>query len=397
MEHKEDKIIDEIREILMNYELPYEEGAWESFNKGQEARLIEKQLVSGRSLWKLTVAAAAVLLLLLIKPLFKSNDLSNIQIDTAIVKTVEKEGLEAKSEIIALDPKAGSVNTITKDKPSDKESTPVESKSVKEIKILSDEPNVNLIAEVKRADSSTLIEKQLSGKNSESNNNSIIEPSVEAQGMISFNEDDGYDIKKEDNWRFGVELSSSFITDKVNFGAGLITEFKLSNKVSLATGVAFTKIDASNSIDPVGISSSTKKVGVESSMQALDIPLSVVYQVNNGFYASIGVSALTVLNENKAYQYETQTISESYVTDPKTGLQSTEYSIVREEYSAPTKETDLKGSSNIGYLNFSIGKKQSFYGKTQFLFEPFLKVPLGSLSNEEVRLMNGGLKIKLMF
>jgi len=201
----------------------------------------------------------------------------------------------------------------------------------------------------------------------------------------------------DDNWKFGIELSSSFISDKMNYGGGVFAERKLSDKISLTSGVAFTKINAANEIGPVGISSSTRKVGVEASMQALDIPLSIVYQVNDDFYASMGVSLLTVLDGNKSYQYETDVVSTSLVKDPKTGVESTVYSTVTRQYTEPVQELDSKGNDNIGYLNLSIGRKQNFYGKTKLLLEPFLKLPISKLSDEEVKLMNAGLKIKVMF
>lgn len=204
-------------------------------------------------------------------------------------------------------------------------------------------------------------------------------------------------LLSESKWKFGVELSSSLISDNTNFGAGLLTEFKVSDKLSFSTGITYTKIDISNAIEPIGISSSTRKVGVESSMQALDIPLSVVYQVNEGLYASIGVSSFTVLTENKAYQYEMDMVTEQTMINPDTGAESIEYTVVTKEFSEPTKDTDFKGHNNLGYLNFSVGKKQKLFGETQLIFEPFLKVPLGSLSNEDVKLMNTGLKLKLMF
>lgn len=182
----------------------------------------------------------------------------------------------------------------------------------------------------------------------------------------------------------------------MNFGAGLLTEFKISDKLSLATGIAYTKIDASNAMEPIAVSSSTRKVGMESSMQALDIPFSIVYQMNDGLYASIGISSFTVLTENKAYHYEMNVVTEQKAINPMTGAEFTEYTVVTKEFSEPTKDTDFKGHNNLGYLNFSVGKKQKLFGETQLIFEPFMKVPLGSLSNEDIKLMNTGLRLKLM-
>jgi len=410
MENKEDRIIEEIRDSLINYELPYEEGAWEKFREKQEDTeiiSISFKDIKGApfSIRKIMAVAASLILLLSIISVFKAYD-TDEQYETSRVvevKPVNKEG-DAKKQV--------SLPAIIQKETKNEEVKPhfqitayntqiVKQGVSKELKIDIEEKNIGIIT-VPKEKMPVLEEKEqhveIGDKQPDSNKKEIKPVPFESPTFLSANV--GNKENNSDNgetWKFGVELSSSFISDKMNYGGGVFTERKLSDKISLTSGLVFTKINADNEMKPVGISSSTRKVGVESSMQALDIPLSIVYQVSDGFYASMGVSLLSVLSEDKSYQYETDVVSESFVKDPKTGVESTVYSTVTRQYTEPVKEANSKGNDNIGYFNLSVGKRQSFYGKTQLLLEPFLKLPIGKLSDEEVKLMNTGLKIKVMF
>jgi len=394
MEYKEDKIVEEIIESLQNYELPYEEGAWESFREKHEKKegFSQRPLRPWNVLWKLTAVAAMIALLLVYSPWFYSGN-SKKSVKEKLVKTVlvpNKRNLQIGKR-------------IKKEKPKREESglfketdILIEGDNKENSRAENQKDDYSALATIEEKDLDKVPEKLLSDTNNSVQLNATPDVPLERIASLS-NKENVSHVPNENRWKFGIEIASSFSSDRMNFGGGVFTELKISNKISLGMGVAFTKIGASNDLGPIGVSSSTRKVGVESAMQAIDIPLSIVYQVNESFYASLGISSFTVLNENKTYQYETDIVSESFVTDPKTGLASTEYSVVTKEFSEPSKESHLKGNSNLGYLNFSVGKKQNFYGESQLLFEPFLKIPLGNLSNEEVKLMNAGLKLKLIF
>lgn len=386
MGQEDEKLIEEIRDFLINHEEPYEEGNWEIFcekYKKEEPTRIKKDIYSLGRIWKYTSVAAAIIFMMLMFPLFRVQlgDKEPEMVKNFPVSKIEKQNIVAgdndrqnikkeskqndKADLFPLTDKDISYEGI-------KETPPVLVKSLDKKELLN---------EWERP-----ITKPITIKKNSFDALALLPPSHGNTDLLS-----------ESKWKFGVELSSSLISDNTNFGAGLLTEFKISDKLSFSTGITYTKIDASNAIEPIGISSSTRKIGVESSMQALDIPLSVIYQVNKGLYASIGVSSFTVLTENKAYQYEMDMVTEQTTINPDTGAEYIEYTVVTKEFSETTKDTDFKGHNNLGYLNFSVGKKQKLFGKTQLIFEPFLKVPLGSLSNEDVKLMNTGLKIKLMF
>ncbi len=388
MEQEDKRITEEIRNLLINHEEPYEEGNWEIFcekYKREELTEVKKSVYPLTMIWKYTAVAAAIIFMMVMFPLFNAqveDGNKDLEItNNSLVPRIEKGNILSENIDATTSKKEDKPNGKTNFSPLILNEADEETKEVPPVL-------------VKNIDEKELVndwEKLIPDKR-------ITDKKNTADGLALLPLSHGNtDLLSESKWKFGVELSSSLISDNTNFGAGLLTEFKVSDKLSFSTGITYTKIDASNAIEPIGISSSTRKVGVESSMQALDIPLSVIYQVNEGLYASIGVSSFTVLTENKAYQYEMDMVTEQTTINPDTGAEFIEYTVVTKEFSEPTKDTDFKGHSNLGYINFSIGKKQKLFGETKLIFEPFLKIPLGSLSNEDVKLMNTGLKLKLMF
>lgn len=413
MENKRDRIIEEIRESLVNYELPYEEGAWERFREKQhEAELIPVRKIKEVPfihIGRIMAVAASLIFVISIVSVFRAYHSDNRLIVAKVVRVNPDNGENRKGQeslpSIGQEERANEeVKAYNKVKAVDSQIVNLEVGSDLKVESL-EEKGISIVSipepkEPEQEGKEQMVLTENKKPITDIKNTEPFNPFENLEDEVLLSENAGNSNSGSDNnenWKFGVELSSSFISDKMNYGGGVFTERKLSDKISLTSGLVFTKINAANEIGPVGISSSTRKVGVESSMQALDIPLSIVYQVNDGFYASMGVSLLTVLDENKSYQYETDVVSTSLVKDPKTGVESTVYSTVTRQYTEPVQEVDSKGSNNIGYFNLSIGKKQSFYGKTQLLLEPFLKLPISRLSDEEVKLMNAGLKIKVMF
>lgn len=404
MENKRDRIVEEIRESLINYELPYEEGAWERFREKQyDAELVPVRKIKDVPfipIGRIMTVAASLIFIISIVSVFRAY-YSDSQSRVAKIDCVDLEK-EKRQELVLS--RGQDERTNEQLKPNSivrfRENQIVNAKISNDLKV--EEKNINIVSlpepkEPVQEDKEQVILTENRKPSSDIKDVKSLNPFENIDEVLL---SENLKINRaidDDNWKFGIELSSSFISDKMNYGGGVFAERKLSDKISLTSGVAFTKINAANEIGPVGISSSTRKVGVEASMQALDIPLSIVYQVNDGFYASMGVSLLTVLDGNKSYQYETDVVSTSLIKDPKTGVESTVYSTVTRQYTEPVQELDSKGNDNIGYLNLSIGRKQNFYGKTKLLLEPFLKLPISKLSDEEVKLMNAGLKIKVMF
>lgn len=384
MEYKKDQILEGIRESLRNYELPYEEGAWESFCDKSSSRLIVNKV--NRNKW--IPIAAAIVFLILVQPL------SNSPLDEVESKfRLRRQHVFAPQSVSILEDVNVEKNNIVKENKVNLVKLPTI------VKVLSDKQEELGIYDSQDADNildSVIETDQVVKRNNKTNKKIETKYFYDDLVVSNLDRDDNREAENE-KWGFGVEVSSFFASDKINLGAGLFTKYKLSDKFSLAAGISFAKMDIAENQEPFSVSQTSRKIGFESDIQTLDIPLSIVYQVHENLYASVGVSSLSVLNENKSYKYETDILSESYVTDPKTGLISTQYTVLAKEYNTVPEKAEVKGNSHVGYLNLSIGKKQNFYGKSHLLLEPFVKVPLGKISSEDIKVMNVGLKIGMTF
>ncbi len=205
--------------------------------------------------------------------------------------------------------------------------------------------------------------------------------------------------KEPSKWNFGVEIMPTVVQSKVTLGAGLTTEYKLSKRFSLSSGIAYVALDASKSIDyqPVSLMSSKKLIAIDANISAIDIPLSITYSLNKKIYTSMGVSYFNVLNEKRNNKYETQMEVAMSAKSSETGVINTYQSQLTEENTEVSSDLSLKGNGYLGFFNFSIGHKQEVFNQNHIVIEPFIKVPLGKLSNEDLRLSNGGVKLRFTF
>jgi len=153
------------------------------------------------------------------------------------------------------------------------------------------------------------------------------------------------------------------------------------------------------SMAKVSISSLSQKqlLAVDANIKAIDIPVGIVYQISKDIYTSAGVSYFNVLSEKRSITYGlTSQASEAYA-NPATGLVQDREVLNSVAVEEPVAETPLKGNSYLGFFNFSIGRKQQIFNKYNVLIEPFIKVPIGKLSTQDLNLMNSGLKFQISF
>ena len=103
--------------------------------------------------------------------------------------------------------------------------------------------------------------------------------------------------KKQKKWDMGLMLAPSFgNTRELNMGYGLSMSYNFSNRLSLTSGIAYNKMNASKNL-PTNIGSSSIILGNTRSLEmineeviGLDIPLELKYHINKNVYANLGVS-----------------------------------------------------------------------------------------------------------
>ena len=205
-------------------------------------------------------------------------------------------------------------------------------------------------------------------------------------------------------WDFGVAVAPSVSRSNMNIAGGVTTAYRLSNKFSISSGVSLMQLESGNavsapSVAKVSVSSLSQKelLAIDANIKAIDIPVGVVYQISKHVYTSAGVSYFNVLSEKRSNTYGSTTQASEVYSDPATGFLSDRAVLNSVAVEEPVTETPLKGNSYLGFFNFSIGRKQQIFNKYNILIEPFIKVPIGKLSTQELNLMNSGLKFQISF
>lgn len=391
MESEGKRLIDEIRASLTDFELPYEEGRWENFEQQYGPRL-RQALPNGRKTptvrWKYGTAAAILLAALLQMPAYWKDD----------------SGQEADPERPTT-PIRTIADGATTPQPVSPEAEPVSATNVLEAEI----SPTTASAALPLAQAAPLAARVEEIRSPGITRGEFVQPSLpairkESKVLSAWKRLSGIQSDKRtgepfasSKWKFGLEVNSSLITDKPSLAAGVLAQYAISDKIKVATGLSYSRIAAPHERKPVQVSHDTRLVGGKSMLKALDIPIAVVYEPKDGWYASLGVSAVAVLDEDKIHHMERETLQKTSVTDPETGTSTLVFEMVTSTYDAKSPDTDFEGRHNLRYLNLSLGRKQRIHQQLDLHIEPFVKIPIGGLQHGDANLLASGIKLKVLF
>lgn len=223
-------------------------------------------------------------------------------------------------------------------------------------------------------------------------------------------------------WNVGVILSPSLSDERVNMGGGVSVAYQLSKKVSIGSGVSLVDLGFRQSspnipgnggrmMDAAPVSTAltnespmynaktleTKELtSINTNLLALDIPIDIKYQVSKQFYASAGISFFAVLNEDRTNNFLTRAPTDRTLQSAD-GFAFSQPEFQIKSVSEKASETPYQGNGYSGFLNFSVGRKMPLSNKIGIAVEPFIKIPVGSLSNQDMNLRYGGLRIITSF
>ena len=216
-------------------------------------------------------------------------------------------------------------------------------------------------------------------------------------------------------WDLGLVVSPSLTSEQVNMGGGIAVAYRLSDKFSLGSGVSIGQLgvgqnrnyepgvaysDIQNSLNPNTGSNGfvadarayREETSVTSNVVTLDIPFDLRYEVAKGFYTSVGVSYVAVLDEQRTSHFVSglneRTLEDKYAGDKD--LAAAVEAVFSEEKIAAQP---LKGKGYAGFVNFSIGRKIPLSSKLSIAVEPYFKLPIGRLSQADMDFTNGGIRI----
>lgn len=390
MDCEEKRLIDEIRNSLNDFELPYEEGNWESFELNYGERLRHAKPKRRNTLlirWKYGTAAAIAVAALLQMLIYWADDN-----DYEVVSPKSAHPIGPVTN----------VETVPQELGTETEPTPMPIKHIIDIPLpkataspLAHTPVI--VARIGEIQSPEMAPGEFSPPTL---------PAIreEIGGASAWKELPSLQIDNPNSerlttskWKFGLEVNSSLIADKPSISAGVLAQYGISDKIKVATGLSYSHIAAQHERQPVQVSHDTRLVGGESTLKALDIPLAVVYEPKDGWYASLGVSVLAVLDEDKVYHMERETLRETAVTDPESGTSTLVFEVVKNAFDARSLNTDFVGRHNLRYLNFSMGRKHRIHEQLDLHIEPFVKIPMGGLQRHDANLLNAGMKLKVLF
>ncbi|ANH81583.1 hypothetical protein A8C56_11895 [Niabella ginsenosidivorans] len=232
--------------------------------------------------------------------------------------------------------------------------------------------------------------------------------------------------KSSRKWIPSLYLSPMFAESGVNMGYGISLAYAINDKIKISAGVAHNKITTSRDFDaapspaaptlnaPGGdVSLASRSLlaaanttattprleSVQGALSGFDIPLDVSYNISKKFYATAGVSGLVVVNDNTNYTLVTSTNTRISVENSQ-GILQEDKSIVTNTYSSANAlpgDISHEKTSFLGFYNISMGYKQKITPKNNVSIEPFLKVPVKNVTNQNLNYTGMGVRLKFDF
>lgn len=222
--------------------------------------------------------------------------------------------------------------------------------------------------------------------------------------------------KKDSKFNFAVDANSYYsftsggVANDLNLGVGIVSELKLSQRLSINSGISINRQTANyqNSpgisnqdqailASPNGSSSSLNKesfsvpknVRTNAKLVGFDIPINLKYNLPTAKFRSFitgGISSYSLLNQS--YANDVSVVNYSLTSAPTT-------TILR------NVEQESDGAfSNFQFartLNFSFGILYPVSTKNSISVEPFVKYPITGFGNQDLEIGSGGISFKLNF
>lgn len=174
----------------------------------------------------------------------------------------------------------------------------------------------------------------------------------------------------------GSDLNAVGPFKNAGFGtnAGILATWQISSRISLTSGIAYAKklydADYKNYKPTTPYSNMNSPTGVSADCRVLDIPFNINYSLlrlkKGKIIVSGGASSYIMLSEKYDIQYT------NYVN-----------------------QVVYKGENQhyLGVLNFAMAYERMISQKTSISFQPYLKLPITGIGQENVNLISTGLSV----
>lgn len=224
-----------------------------------------------------------------------------------------------------------------------------------------------------------------------------------------------------DKFQLGIFVSPNSTNEQFNFGGGVLINYQLSKNLSIRTGLAFNKYEASQMRDPVTSPEMQVRTNLNTSqmltsdgaiqakvsnalilpnvnaitgnVQALEVPLDLKLDVAQGFYISSGITYAAILQQNR-YAHYIENVNKDLFQD---GLPENQGEVQQATQqisrSIKTEDENVRSNQFGGFVNFSLGKKVKLNKGISLSVEPYMKLPVGSFQRADMNYTNGGIRI----
>ncbi|WP_118195769.1 porin family protein [Albibacterium indicum] len=435
---KNTDITERMIEMLRKHSVPYKEGAWERFKEyeaGQKKKVI---------IWPYLSGAAAVLLLGIVLFLRQNDrDILPAQRTALTERSIEDEMLAApNNEEIELDAEEPKINgsrradhvdniihrdrTVANTGNFDSRVSLIATDSLSRFEkntdiLVGDKESQYAINGISKDGNEGPVDNHSAIDDQANQQVGIQDDNVEnTQSKTTYDRENGYqhgdwafadnsesslDLNKSFNrWNFSIEVAPNINEyQQINFGGGVAIAYNINDKLSISSGISYVQLDAQRGPNQVDIPAEFSKASLNSynynkslntintTLVGLDIPVNLKVNLGTQVYASAGVSVFSVLSESRYNIFEEKiarvaSLSADGKASPEPAIQTV--------YSQETSpNTPYEGKNFTGFFNLSVGYKLPALKNFNLSVEPYIKVPVGSLTDQDMNLGNGGLKI----
>lgn len=206
-------------------------------------------------------------------------------------------------------------------------------------------------------------------------------------------------------WSIGLAPQSVYSGQSASsmaLGGGVVSEIAINRRLSLSTGLSLggQTLSISPPTNRPTPMSGRQLTATDVKLLAFDLPVNLNYRFGKLtkplFHLSTGLSSLAFVRENYADTYQTQQMVVTFVGGPNGQPQQVWQSVTTTE----TENTSAGAFSGIYWgrlLNVAVGVERPLSQRLLFTVEPYLKYPLGSSSQKNLRLGSAGVSLRVGF
>ncbi len=232
--------------------------------------------------------------------------------------------------------------------------------------------------------------------------------------------------EKQSRWRSSVFVSPTYGDLGLKMGFGYSVLYAVNDKISVGTGVAHSKVSAlkhfTAPVPGAGSSLASSSPGepsnaliaaartasvitpapyldsVENLASGIEIPLDLNFKINQHMYVSGGLSGFYVIRNTSKYTYVNSQNVRITVESSSGSLKEDKVMYLSDYNITNTPLADTKKQPNLmGFYNLTLGYKQKVSPKNAVALEPFLKLPMKSVSDQRLNYTGMGVRVKFDF